>query len=173
MTSIVPLMQVTHKLAEAGIGYALGGSGLLYSLGLVEAVRDWDLTTEAPMEEIKAALRGLHIEESPSGDDPFASRYRLSVHREAPQIDLIGGFAIRTDAGTCRLPVVHAFDWQGIRAGSPEVWFIAYSLMNRKEKAALLLDFLRRNGADPALVRRLGGEPLPDPLRDELFSLLT
>lgn len=168
MISIKPLVEVTTALDKANIEYALGGSGLLYSLGLVDLVRDWDLSTEAPLPIVMAALGHLHCQSAPSGDYPFASSYRLSIHAEEPHIDLFGSFSIHTEAGLCRLPAIPTFVWQGITVGSPEIWFVSYSLMSRTEKADKLLSYLQTNGANKEIVKMLVKEPLPASLQSTL-----
>jgi len=42
-----PLLEVADILRQGGVGFALGGSGLLHALGLAGSVGDWDLTTDA------------------------------------------------------------------------------------------------------------------------------
>ncbi|QBS37619.1 hypothetical protein E1B22_07260 [Thermaerobacter sp. FW80] len=87
-------------------------------------------------------------------------------------MDLIGGFAIRTDGGICRLPALEGGTRQGVPTASPEVWLVAYRLMNRHDRADLLAGYLRRHGAAPDRVRRLLLEPLPAAVRRELEALL-
>lgn len=48
-----PLRLVTSRLDAAGIEWAVGGSGLLASLGLVERVNDWDLQVECSAEPLQ------------------------------------------------------------------------------------------------------------------------
>ncbi|TDF92177.1 hypothetical protein [Paenibacillus piri] len=163
---------LARRLDEAGIGYASGGSGLLYSLGLSEQVHDWDVTTDAPYEQVAAVLCGLPWAASPCGDYPFASSYRLTIADERLPIDVIGQFAIHSGTGICRLPAFVSTDWLGIRMGSPEVWAAAYTLMGRETKAELLLSYLERSGADRDAVQRLLSEPLPEPLRSRLLRLV-
>lgn len=164
---------ITDRLDKASIPYASGGSGLLYSLGLTDQVRDWDLTTDAPIEAVTDALQGIAWTRAVSGDYPFASSYRLSIPSDMLPIDLIGGFAIHSETGLCRLPSYSSGVWEQIRMGSPEVWAVAYSLMNREEKAQKLLAYLQKHGANQEQLRKLLQEPLPDPLRSKLQTLST
>lgn len=145
---------------------------MLYSLGLSVQVRDWDLTTDAPYEDVAAALHGLPWKQAASGDHPFASSYRLSIDDTQLPIDIIGRFAIHSDHGICRLPALSSFEWQGIPMGSPEVWAVAYSLMGHEAKADKLFAYLHNQGAKPAALQQLLGEPLPDLLRSRLATLL-
>lgn len=155
------LHMVTERLARSGIAYALGGSGLLYSLGLGQTVRDWDLMTEAPKEAVIAALAELPIEEITSGDYPYASRYKLLIHQEAIQVELFGSFAMHTEAGLCQLPTIVGASWHGVQVSSPEVWYVAYALMQRTEKAELLLAYLREHGVRQDVICQLLALPLP------------
>lgn len=160
--------EVARALELASIPFALGGSGLLCSLGLVAQVRDWDLTTDAPFERVTAALAGLPWELAPYGDGPFATAYRLAIG----EVDLMGQFAIRTGAGVVRLPTVVSAQYEGLPVGSPEVWAVAYRLMERHAKAEMLSGYLRSHGARADLVERLLHEPLPASAREEVRGWL-
>ncbi|HYG58381.1 MAG TPA: hypothetical protein VD902_10010 [Symbiobacteriaceae bacterium] len=164
------LQTVVQRLTEAGVEAALGGSGLLCSLGLVDSVRDWDLTTDAPASQVEAALAGLVWERSVFGDGPYATAYRLSLKTGDREIDLMGQFAIRTETGVCRIPTVVCSVWQGMPVGSPEAWAVAYRLMGRHPKADLLAGYIRQHGARRDVVERLLLEPLPAPVRSEVES---
>lgn len=167
------LLMVAERLENSGIVYTLGGSGLLYRLGLTQTVRDWDLMTDAPKEAVMAALGSLPVEEITSGDYPYASQYKLLIHHEAPQVELISRFAIYSEVGLCTLPLTADMSWQGVRVSSPEVWFVAYALMNRTEKAGLLLDYLRVYGVRHDVMRKLLAEPLPDDIVQVLQELMS
>src|SRR5262245_13134478 len=57
--SLESLQQAVARLRRAGIPCALGGSGLLAALGLVDHVRDWDVTAEGDVAEIAALFADL------------------------------------------------------------------------------------------------------------------
>ena len=162
------VLPVVEQLRRNGVVVALGGSGLLKSLGLVEGVRDWDLTSDAPWEQVEPALAGLDWRPAPCGDGPFASQYRIAIAAGDKEIDLMGEFAIRTEAGVVALPTVVCSQWQGLPVGSPEVWAVAYRLMERHAKADLLSGWLRENGARVEMVERLLREPLPAGVRADV-----
>lgn len=164
------MLQVVEQLGRSGVTVALGGSGLLCSLGLVEGARDWDLTTDAPWEQVEPALAGLSWHLAPFGDGPFASQYRIAITAGDKEIDLMGAFAIRTEAGVVALPTVVCSEWQAIPLGSPEVWAVAYRLMERHVKADLLSGWLKTTGARRDLIERLLREPLPEGVRAEVES---
>lgn len=159
-----------RSLSDAGIVCALGGSGLLHSLGLIGEVHDWDVTTDAPLDQVERALARYNVMRLPHGDGIYASAYRLAIHGDAREIDLIGAMAIRTEGGVCRLPAIVAGSYHGIAVGSAEVWAVAYRLMGRAAKADLLAAYLRTHGARAEIVAMLLAQPLPDEVRREVAS---
>lgn len=165
-----PLLALTRTLGAAGIECALGGSGLLHSLGLIDQVRDWDVTTDAPLEPVRQALAAFPLTSPGHGGAAFATGFRLALTADGADIDLMGSFAIRTSAGVCRLPTIVAGSWEGVPTGSPEVWAVAYRLMERHPKADLLSEYLRTHGARGATVRRMLAEPLPSALQAEVAA---
>lgn len=150
--SIFPIIK---KLEYNSIAYSLGGSGLLYYLGLTDAINDWDLTVECPKNKLIEVVQDYEWTEHPSGDYPFASQYRISI--DALQIDFIGYFAVHTDKAILHLPVHHMGRLDGINISSPEVWYLAYYFMNRRSKANTILNYLKahREKVNPGLIRQL------------------
>jgi hypothetical protein len=164
--SLEALQLVVAACRRAGVEVALGGSGLLYSLGLGDSVRDWDLTTDAPREAVEQALARFDWHEAPFGDGPFRSAYRLSVQVGGAEIDLMGQFAIEA----VHLPTIVTGEWQGVPVGSPEVWAVAYRLMERTPKADLLDRYLREQGARTFAVELLLREELNPNIRGQIAS---
>jgi hypothetical protein len=162
------LKAVASALRAAQVDFALGASGLLCSLGLHDRVSDWDLTTDAPLDAVRKAVAPIDGRVVPHSDPPFATEYRLAIDGDGPAIDLIGRFAIHTEAGICKLPTVVCATWEGVPVGSPEVWAVAYHLMQRHEKARMLSDYVRRTGARRAVVMHLLAQPLPPEVRSEV-----
>jgi len=76
--------QVVTALQDHGADAALGGSGLLAALGLVDAVRDWDVTTDADPAVVEAALQsiGATYDIQTGGDGPYGPA-RVSSSRPA------------------------------------------------------------------------------------------
>lgn len=171
---IEPLRLVLDRLAGAGIQAALGGSGLLHSLGLVDAVRDWDLTTDATLPEISAAL-GADIpwHPSPTGDQGYATVNRINITPNGADIDMMIRFAVHCEGGVVRFPTIVMGQFQGIPVGSPEVWAVAYQLIGRPAKAELLHDYLRRHGARSDVRAQLLAEPLPEAARSLVLAWRT
>ncbi len=75
-----PLSVVTAVVAALqahGAVAAVGGSGLLAALGLVDSVRDWDVTTDAATETVEAALAGVAgaaVTTASAGEAGYATR---------------------------------------------------------------------------------------------------
>ncbi|ODG91243.1 MULTISPECIES: hypothetical protein [Bacillaceae] len=166
------LISVVKVLEQNNIKYALGGSGLLLSLGLTNEVNDWDITIENPKNELLNVLKSFDIKEIDSGDYPFASKYKFLVHNVNPKVEIIGYFSIKTSNGVCNLPTISVKEWKNIQIGSPEVWYVAYSLMDRIEKANKLFFYLKVHGANANIINLMLKEPLPDYLKIKLKELL-
>jgi hypothetical protein len=164
---IEPLLEVSAALGAAGVEHALGGSGLLHALGLTERVGDWDLTTDAPMDMIRRILRGADCEIcGPSG---IHADSKLRLHGGA--VELILGMAFVTEGGICRIPTAPSGRWRAVPLASREAWAVGYALMGRDEKSERLFLHLEQHGCDPAIVRRLVREPLPQRLRARLSGM--
>jgi hypothetical protein len=139
------LRVVLAALDEAGIVAAVGGSGLLAALGLVDQVRDWDVTTDASPEAVAAALSMRRIRHSsePAGDGPYATCARLCVNGGDHAIDIIVGFAVELDGTVVRFPTRITDYWRGLPLADPWVWAEAYCLIGRESRAEALDAWLR------------------------------
>lgn len=167
------LLPIVKRLEDHRIPYSLGGSALLYYLDIINVVNDWDLMVECPKDALIRAFEGLDWVEQGSGEYPFASQYRISL--DSLNIDCIGYFAFHTKEGILRLPVRSFEKWDNIRISSPEVWYVAYCLMNRKLKADLLFEYLmnHRTKVNAELVKELmAAKCLPEEERESLRLLL-
>lgn len=164
---LAPLRKVVGALQRAGVTCALGGSGLVVALGLDHHARDWDVTTDAPLEQVLAALDSFPARrEGPQG---IHADHKLIL--EDGRIEVIVGFAIRSGEAVVHLPTRVTREFEGIPIGSPVVWAVAYTLLGRAAKATLLFDWLDRNGADRESLNRLREEPLPPELERRLLAL--
>jgi hypothetical protein len=169
-----PLRAVIESLERAGVPCALGGSGLLAALGLIDRVNDWDLTCDADPAEVAAALAGRRA--TLHGNDLLHADHKLAL--EAERIEVICRFAFHVKQGVVRLPSVISGRAGGVPLGSPEVWAVAYALLaegeaseRRRVRTELLFTHLGRHGADPGVVRRLLEQPLPAEVAERLRAL--
>ncbi len=124
---------------------AVGGSGLLAALGLVDAVRDWDVTTDAATQAVEAALAdvpGLTVTAAPSGEAGYATRARFLVHGIDHDVDVLVGFALLDHEHVVSLPTRVTRMWRGLPIADPAVWLRAYRLLGRHQRADLLQRWL-------------------------------
>lgn len=122
----------------------LGGSALLYALGLTEQVRDWDLVTDVPAEEVAQVLAARDLPaERRSGDSPqFATAALFRVDAGDHDIDVLVDFALRAAGEAVIIPPRSWRSWNQMMLAEPKDWEHAYRLMGRVEKADLLRDWL-------------------------------
>lgn len=170
-----PLREVARRLEAAGIAWALGGSALMHALGLIDVVRDWDLTVDASQAETHAALRDL----TPTLHDNFGIHADHKVVCFDGVVEVICRFAFFDPEGGPRvihIPTLVSGEWNGFPIGSPEAWAVAYTLMigekpGRAEKAEALFAWTREHG-DAARLAKLLTEPLPEDLAERVRGLL-
>jgi hypothetical protein len=162
-----PLREVVAVLERGGLRATLGGSGLLAALGLANDVRDWDLTVDAAAADVLPLLGGR--EATLCGSDALHADEKLTLDGGA--IEIICRFAFFVPGGVVRLPVVERGRWQGVPLASPEVWAVAYALLERPTKADMLFGWLAREGAEDEVLQALLREPLPAALRARVLGL--
>ena len=165
--AIDPLRDVLARLDHAGIMCALGGSGLLLALGLWDTVNDWDVTTDDAVDDVAAALAGEPPERF--GSSGIHADHKLVLR--GGEIEIICRFALRSEAGVCRVPTRVLSTWRGVPVGSPLAWAVAYALMGRDAKAELLWGHVGRAGTTPGEREALEAQPLPEQVRRRLREL--
>ena len=148
--TLPPLDAVSAIIADferRGWPVAVGGSAVLAWLDLVDTVRDWDVTVDADPDEVQRALVGLgtNLRDGTSGEDPFATRRRLVLTLPDHEIDVLVGFALRDGSTVVSVPVRVAGRWRGLPIAHPVDWELAYRLMGRSDRAALLRDFIAKS----------------------------
>jgi len=133
------LAKVAKALNAAGIPWALGGSGMLYFLGLTEGFRDVDLmvaqTHVAAAQQTIEAVEGLE-------KTGYVEKYDLLQYRiDGLDFDVMKGFRfgqydyrLRT---TDILRTVTVCDTV-IPLHSPQIWKQFYCLMGRTERVRLI-----------------------------------
>jgi hypothetical protein len=129
--------RVVRSLEAHGLVAAIGGSGLLASLGLVGAVRDWDVTTDGLPELVEAALDdcGYVFAKVPAGEGAFATVAHYVVAGGDHEVDVIVGFAVLDGDDRVELPTRVTGTWNGLPIADPEVWETAYRLLGRPGRA--------------------------------------
>jgi len=134
---------VIAALEAGGLTPAIGGSGLLVALELVDVARDWDVTVDAYAHEVVGAMdqAGLVYRDDTVRDDLYATDVRFVVSVAGHEVDVLVGFALRSPAGKVeRLQTRVSGHWLGL----PLVWAWAYRLLNRPAKAEVLEQWLVR-----------------------------
>jgi hypothetical protein len=162
-----PLQDVVVALGAAGVPCALGGSGLLAALGLKTQVHDWDVTTDAPLDTVRAVL--ARFEPEHVGPNGIHADDKLVL--PAQSTECIVRFSLRSEVGIVRLPTRVCGWWNGVPLGSPETWLVAYALMNRPEKSRRLLAYLQSSGTDSEALEAMLAQPLPAELALTLSGL--
>lgn len=147
MTASIPSFEalelISKRFVENKIIHALGGSGLLFALGVIEKVKDWDIATEAPLENVIEALKGLESKIIPN-NELFKSQYLIKVAIGNTEIDNIGYFSIKKSNGASHIvPVKNFKDWNGIPLADPYEWLLAYKLMGREDMTIKLETYLK------------------------------
>ncbi|HKA23699.1 MAG TPA: hypothetical protein VKF80_01830 [Candidatus Eisenbacteria bacterium] len=168
------LQKVFDRLAAAGVTCALGGSGLLASLGLVDHVRDWDLTAEGDVAAIAALFADLPQELA--GNSGIHADHKVMLPGESTEV--IVNFAFAVEGPVLRIPTLARGTWHGVATASPECWAVAYWLMGeyegvpqRRERAELLFSYVEENGPDAEALQQLLAQPLPESLTRRLIAL--
>ncbi len=122
-----------ETMQKHNIHFSIGGSGLLYFLGLAPDCADWDILTEADLEEIKAAFydKELYIT---GANRPFASSYLVKLTILGIEFDIIGNFAIYTNNGIQSFPSNPKSNLCKYPISDPKQWIEVYRLLNRPYK---------------------------------------
>lgn len=143
-----PSVRLAHDIAPhlAGLRWAIGGSTLLWSLGLEPAPRDLDaFIVEQDFDEALSRLEPV-LGSSHRPDGFAASRVARFAASQGAEIDLVAGIAALTSQGVVRWPFDAATPIQH-RGGLPwmraEDWLTLYRLFGRRHRVAQLERFLQ------------------------------
>jgi hypothetical protein len=138
--------EILSCLDDHGIVGAIGGSGLLAALGLTQAVRDWDITTDGTPSSVERALVevGYPYQRGTVGTGSFASAGLYIVDAETHEVDVIVGFAVRIEGQRIELPTRVTGTWRSLPLADPTVWEQAYRAMGHTVKADLLVSWQHR-----------------------------
>lgn len=155
------LRRVAARLDAHGIEFALGGSGLLWALGLTDEVRDLDLVLEeADEQRLLAATDDWRVAHTREGTPLWASAWLCRLEVGGVDVDAIGGMAFRHAGGVARLPLETsgAVDLDGVTVpcAEPALWWAVYRAY--KPEKARLLERVVDADARADVVARLGLE---------------
>jgi hypothetical protein len=146
----IPDLTVVRRILgcfeDHGIVGAIGGSGLLAALGLTQIVHDWDITTDGAPSSVERALVevGCPYRCGAAGVGAFATTALYIVDAETHEIDVIVGFAVRTEGRRIELPTRVTGTWRGLPLADPAVWEQAYRAVRATAKADLLVSWQER-----------------------------
>jgi hypothetical protein len=161
------LERVAARLRDHGFEFALGASALLHAHGLVARVGDWDLTTDAPLDEVRRAFDEVPHEFC--GNSGIHTDHKLRL--EGGDVELIVRMSLAVESGDVHIPTIVQGTWRGMPLGSLEAWAVAYSIMGRPERTETAFAALLSRGADPSAIGRLRTQPLPPELDERLAEL--
>lgn len=159
------LRTVAARLSAHEVPFALGGSGLLWALGLASEVRDVDLMLE-PADERRMldATADWRVRHTREGTELWASDWFSQLEVDGVAVDAIGGMAFRHTAGVARLPLRAAgtIDVDGVSVpyADPALWWAVYRVY--KPDRARLLERVLDPDETAAVAAELG---LPGPDR--------
>ncbi|WP_120497980.1 hypothetical protein [Kiloniella sp. EL199] len=138
------LYKVISRLEKNNISFSIGGSGLLYFLGLQDDVGDWDLLTDASLDAVRKAILGLEFQVlGPKA--PFNSSYLIQIALSGFKVEIIGGFAIEKDGERYEIPSKAHLYRDGLPLSKVEYWVKAYQLLGKTDKAGALKKWLDNN----------------------------
>lgn len=166
-----PLREVLAVLDRAELPHAVGASGLLMALGLVDRINDWDVTVEADVDTLAELFAGRSF--TRYGNSGGHADHKLTFETE--KIELISRFAFFVPGGVVRVPTVVTRTWNDLPIGSPAAWAAAYAIMAEQEsdprraaRAELLFEWLARTDARDAGLAAILAEPLPAEIAERL-----
>jgi hypothetical protein len=142
-------LEVVSALEARSIAVALGGSGLLAALGLLDEVRDWDLTTDESPQMVEEALDSAGLRSCPvvAGDLNYTTQARFCVPGDGSDVDLIVGFGLRYEGEIVHFPTRVTGQWRGLPLGDPVTWELAYRILGRPARAEALKRWLDVHGS--------------------------
>lgn len=143
-----PPVRLAHHLAGAlrGLDWGIGGSSLLWKLGLAAEPRDLDLvTTAAHFVEVRRRISSALGEGSSVSHPTYQSRCFTRFASSGPvPVDLFADVTVRTPGGTAEwtfdpadLDVQNGLPWM-----LPRDWVRLYQLFDRPAKARALEDYI-------------------------------
>ena len=143
---------VAQRLRAGEVEFLLGGSGLLFALGLDVPVRDIDLMLrEEDRARFEEAVGEWLIGVTTAPGEVLTSAWKATLEVEGCEVEGLGGLGF---AGGPRLPFRAGGEWRGVPLAAPEVWWAAYRAY--KPDRAALLEPLVPVAARERVLRELG-----------------
>lgn len=148
--NLAALDAVAERLRAARLEFLLGGSGLLFALGIDVPVRDIDLMLRAgDRERFEAAVGDWLVAVTTSPGPVLTSAWKATLEVEGCEVEGLGGLGF---AGGPVLPFRAGGEWRGVPLAAPEIWWAAYRVY-KPDRAVLLEPFV-----DAAARERIKGE---------------
>ncbi|MEC9488954.1 MAG: hypothetical protein UMV23_05690 [Halanaerobium sp.] len=173
---------VVDEFASAGLLWGVGGSLLLYFHGLLREPNDIDiLISEENAKEGQHILHTLGKRQETAPTILFCTRYFSTYKIAGVKVDLMGGFAIKHQAGVYHInftPESRAGYYQLASKPIPccrlEDWFVIYQLIpGKRDKARLIAEYFKLRGlANPSALHKALQRPLPPGVALEVEELL-
>jgi hypothetical protein len=156
------LAAVAARLAEHDVPFLLGGSALLYALGIDVPVRDLDLMLRAEdRERFEAAAGDWLVSVTTEPGPVLTSAWKATLDVDGVDVEGLGGLGF---AGGPTLPFRAGGTWRGVPLAAPEVWWAAYRVY--KPERAALLEPLVSVAAREAILVELGSGATSQPSSD-------
>lgn len=132
---LAALDAVAARLRAADVEFLLGGSGLLFALGLDVPVRDIDLMLRAQdRAPFEAAVGDWLVSVTTDPGPVLTSSWKATLEVEGFEVEGLGGLGF---AGGPLLPFRAGGSWRGVPLAAPEIWWAAYRAY-KPDRAALL-----------------------------------
>jgi hypothetical protein len=146
-----PPVILVHALAPslAGLDWGIGGSTLLWKLGLEAAPRDLDLvTTAADFGAMSERISRVLGPGAPAPHGSYQSRFFARFGQgEKGSLDLFADVGVKTASGTAHWCFDPASVWiaDGLPWMRPSDWVELYDLFERPERAQTLRSYVQLN----------------------------
>lgn len=147
LLKIQKLKEICQILTQNKISFTLGGSGLLYFLGIVKKFKDWDLALYCSERELEQALFEYNLEKQVC-TPPYLSTYFYRMKTDEVSFDLMGHFGVERGHERIEMSYKVSQLQEGIPLGDIKDWMTSYRLMDRPEKFEMIRDYLRHVTAD-------------------------
>jgi hypothetical protein len=137
--NLAALDAVAKRLREHDVPFLLGGSGLLFALGIDVPVRDIDLMLRPDdRERFEAAVGDWLVTVTTDPGPVLTSEWKATLEVLGTEVEGLGGLGF---AGGPVLPFRSEGEWRGVPLAAPEIWWAAYRA-HKPDRAALLEPFV-------------------------------